>query len=647
MYNNIKKSDINQSLSNNFNHAISIFENIKSVKPTEQTTRDWDSFCNLLAQGFESTFKDTLLFGPYKLKQNTTRGNLNVEEISLLVFDIDDPQGKSLEDIKVLIKQFDCVIHTTWSHTNVNPRYRLIIRLKSKVSPNDYESVRKGFIFFNPELSSLFDKACSDIARAYYLYCFSGSNKGLASFFINKGEPLDPDLIKLPAPSNDANVKADFHSVANGVKEGGRNDALAVYVGGLINRGDSFEQCLEGVKIWNQNNQPPLELNEMTRTVNNIWNKHYKNSNIQAINTPFQSIATKIKQYKIVKAEDLLATLPLPRKWVIEDFLPRNIVAALIAAGGSGKSYLAMNLAISVASGGILFNKFMPSKEGRVVFISGEDDIAELQRRLHWSTSSLPKHVVERIGKNINFVDLADTFEAFTEKNRVGEVHMTNSVTNLISSIKESVGSEVDLIIVDPVSRFRGGEENLAVDTTRFVQALQMFTSQLNATVLCLHHVNKGAKSNGTGQNNARGSSALVDGVRLVMELNQLSEDEIKKLYGDTQVKLNILKLHCVKTNYTKPFDPIALNKGENGCLEVMTMVAGDHIKVSILREIKKTSLTKSQFKETYGKANGGMFSLSQKELVKKLEDFEKDGLVDIKEREPMTVTVKGEALIK
>ena len=646
MSNTIKKSDINQSLINNFNHAISIFENIKSVTPIEQPTLDWDSFCNLLAQGFESTVKDTLLFGPYKLKENTTRGNANVEEISLLVFDIDDPQGKSFDDIKVLIKKYDCVIHTTWSHTNENPRYRLIIRLKSKVSPLDYDLVRKGFMFFNSELSGLFDKACSDISRSYYLYCFSENNKGLATFFINKGEPLDPDLIKL-SPSNDTNVKTDFHSVANGVKKGGRNDALVVYVGGLIGRGDSYEQCLEGVKKWNQNNEPPLELNELTRTLDNIWNKHHKNSNVQAINTPFQSFAPEKKQYKIVRAEDLLATLPLPRKWVIDDFLPRNIVAALIAAGGSGKSYLAMNLAISVASGGILFNKFMPSKEGKVVFISGEDDIAELQRRLHWSTSSLPKHVVERIGKNINFVDLADTFEAFTEKNRAGEVHMTNSVTNLISSIKESVGSEVDLIIVDPVSRFRGGEENLAVDTTRFVQALQMFTSQLNATVLCLHHVNKGAKSNGTGQNNARGSSALVDGVRLVMELNQLSEDEVKKLYGDTQVKLNILNLHCVKTNYTKPFEPIALNKGENGCLEVMTMVAGDHIKVSILREIKKTSLTKSQFKETYGDAKGGMFRLSQKELVKKLEDFEKEGLIDIKEREPMTVTVKGEALIK
>lgn len=646
MNNYTKNIDINQLLSNNFNHAISIFENIKSVTPIEQPTLDWDSFCNLLAQGFESTVKDTLLFGPYKLKENTTRGNANVEEISLLVFDIDDPQGKSFDDIKVLIKKYDCVIHTTWSHTNENPRYRLIIRLKSKVSPLDYDLVRKGFMFFNSELSGLFDKACSDISRSYYLYCFSENNKGLATFFINRGEPLDPDLIKL-SPSNDTNVKTDFHSVANGVKKGGRNDALVVYVGGLIGRGDSYEQCLEGVKKWNQNNEPPLELNELTRTLDNIWNKHHKNSNVQAINTPFQSFAPEKKQYKIVRAEDLLATLPLPRKWVIDDFLPRNIVAALIAAGGSGKSYLAMNLAISVASGGILFNKFMPSKEGKVVFISGEDDIAELQRRLHWSTSSLPKHVVERIGKNINFVDLADTFEAFTEKNRAGEVHMTNSVTNLISSIKESVGSEVDLIIVDPVSRFRGGEENLAVDTTRFVQALQMFTSQLNATVLCLHHVNKGAKSNGTGQNNARGSSALVDGVRLVMELNQLSEDEVKKLYGDTQVKLNILNLHCVKTNYTKPFEPIALNKGENGCLEVMTMVAGDHIKVSILREIKKTSLTKSQFKETYGDAKGGMFRLSQKELVKKLEDFEKEGLIDIKEREPMTVTVKGEALIK
>ena len=186
MNNYTKNIDINQLLSNNFNHAISIFENIKSVTPIEQPTLDWDSFCNLLAQGFESTVKDTLLFGPYKLKENTTRGNANVEQISLLVFDIDDPQGKSFDDIKVLIKKYDCVIHTTWSHTNENPRYRLIIRLKNAVKHSDYDAVRKGFIFFNTELSNLFDKACSDIARAYYLYCFSESNKGLASFFINQ-----------------------------------------------------------------------------------------------------------------------------------------------------------------------------------------------------------------------------------------------------------------------------------------------------------------------------------------------------------------------------------------------------------------------------------------------------------------------------
>ena len=97
MYNNIKKSDINQSLSNNFNHAISIFENIKSVKPSEQTTLDWGSFCNILKEGFESPVKDTALFGPYKLKENTTRGNANVEEISLLVFEKMRPPSISQE----------------------------------------------------------------------------------------------------------------------------------------------------------------------------------------------------------------------------------------------------------------------------------------------------------------------------------------------------------------------------------------------------------------------------------------------------------------------------------------------------------------------------------------------------------------------
>lgn len=350
-------------------------------------------------------------------------------------------------------------------------------------------------------------------------------------------------------------------------------------------------------------------------------------------------------KFQLIPASDLLASPPPPRDWVIKNFLSSKIVAAIIAPGGAGKSYLAMHIAVSTASGSSLFSKFLPTKPSKVVFISGEDDKVELQRRIHAVTQDLPGSVKASISTNIFFIDFADSFELFTNKSMTGEVFMTDTPRMLVDCIKETVGDEVDLVIVDPISRFRGGEENSAADTTRFVQVLQFIRDKLNATVLTLHHVNKGAKSNGSSQNNARGSSAFIDGVRLVYELNVLSDEEIKKLYGSPLIMPRLLTLSTVKTNYGSPIDPLVLSKRIDGSLELFNIPAGEHQKLAILQEITVSSLTKTQFKETYGDVNG-KFGLSEKALVKKLDDYERENLIEIPNRMPMKLTKLGEALV-
>lgn len=350
-------------------------------------------------------------------------------------------------------------------------------------------------------------------------------------------------------------------------------------------------------------------------------------------------------KFTLIPASDLLASSPPPRNWVIKDFLSSKIVAAIIAPGGAGKSYLAMHIGVSASSGSSLFSKFLPTKPSKVVFISGEDDRIELQRRIHAVTQDLPASLKASVASNISFIDLADSFELFTNKSMVGEVYMTDVPNKLVESISEAVGEEVDLVIVDPISRFRGGEENSAADTTRFVQALQFIRDKLNTTVLTLHHVNKGAKSNGSSQNNARGSSAFIDGVRLVYELNVISDEEIKKVYGSPLIMPRLLTLSTVKTNYGSPIDPLVLSKRVDGSLELFNIPAGEHQKLAILQEIKISKLTKTQFKETYGDVNG-KFGLSEKSLVKKLDDFEREKLIEIASRSPMQLTKLGEAMI-
>jgi hypothetical protein len=106
-----------------------------------------------------------------------------------------------------------------------------------------------------------------------------------------------------------------------------------------------------------------------------------------------------------------------------------------------------------------------------------------------------------------------------------------------------------------------------------------------------------------------------------------------------------LLTLSTVKTNYGSPIDPLVLSKRIDGSLELFNIPAGEHQKLAILQEIKISKLTKTQFKETYGVVNG-KFGLSEKSLVKKLDDFEREKLIEIASRSPMQLTKLGESLI-
>src|SRR5690606_14169428 len=79
---------------------------------------------------------------------------------------------------------------------------------------------------------------------------------------------------------------------------------------------------------------------------------------------------------------------------------------------------------------------------------------------------------------------------------------------------------DLKLIIFDPVSRYRGGQENSNEDATRFIEAAERIAKATGATVLLLHHANKGSMSaEERNQNAARGASALTDGARWQMNL--------------------------------------------------------------------------------------------------------------------------------
>ena len=70
---------------------------------------------------------------------------------------------------------------------------------------------------------------------------------------------------------------------------------------------------------------------------------------------------------------------PRPQQWIVPDFVPERHLAVLYGDGGAGKSYLALAMALAIASGTHWLGR--PVLKGPVAYLDFEFDQDAQQRR--------------------------------------------------------------------------------------------------------------------------------------------------------------------------------------------------------------------------------------------------------------------------
>lgn len=195
-------------------------------------------------------------------------------------------------------------------------------------------------------------------------------------------------------------------------------------------------------------------------------------------------------------------------------------VGALVAPGATGKSYWALEAAMSVAcgvSGGDLL-QLQPQRIGRVVYLAGEDPEPVLIRRIH----AIGKHLSEEARENI-------------AENLIVQPVM-GAMLNIMDQRHRSRVTEfcvgTRLIVLDTLSRIHSLDENSNGDMARLLGTLEGVAATTGASVLYLHHVSKGSARDGQAdqQQAARGASALVDNARWCGFVARMTESEAKNL---------------------------------------------------------------------------------------------------------------------
>ena len=269
--------------------------------------------------------------------------------------------------------------------------------------------------------------------------------------------------------------------------------------------------------------------------------------------------------------------------------LTRGVVGGITASGGTGKTMFLQQLAHAMADGAG-FGPLKAAGRFRVLMLCGEDPQEEVHRRL-W-----------RIGKG-DFPDglcVASTAGQLPPLMHLVEGNPQRSPA--YDWLKTTIENHMplDVLILDPKSRFYGLDENNNDHATQWIACLEALTIEHNLTVLFSHHVSK-QRADTMGQAASRGASAIVDGARWMAGMTKLSDESAKRY--DISGPRDYIEFDITKNNYAAQLPAkFIFRRTENGLLEYAAL------------EAERRNTIK---KELYGAIRASDKKFSRRDLIK------------------------------
>jgi hypothetical protein len=234
-----------------------------------------------------------------------------------------------------------------------------------------------------------------------------------------------------------------------------------------------------------------------------------------------------------------------PRGWLLGNVLCRRFVSSLLAGGGVGKTALRVAQALALATGRPLTGEHV-FQRGRVLLVSLEDGADELRRRLR---AAMLHHGVSRADIAGWLFPAAPGLQSgklvITEKG----VHRSGPLLlRLVEVIKRRA---IDAVIIDPLVKAHGVEENSNPAMDFVVGTLASVAVEHDCAVDAPHHLRKGTPEAGNADQ-GRGGGAFKDGARLNYTLTTMTEEEAKSFGVGEDERHALIRMDSAKVNITR-----------------------------------------------------------------------------------------------
>lgn len=237
---------------------------------------------------------------------------------------------------------------------------------------------------------------------------------------------------------------------------------------------------------------------------------------------------------------DLITGPAPPIDWLVKGSLPRGVAALLAAMGDTGKSFKMLELGLRIATyderremlarpifGGNIV------AAGTVVFLTAEEDRKAIHRRLE---AVDPEGLRHKYAGRLKIVTLPDAGgpKPLIIVSGKGELQLTEDCKRLFDSLRRI--QDLALFMLDPTQAFVHANINADPAAAQFFcSTLAAIGAETGACALASHHMRKPdnngkeIETSAEARNAIRGTSALVDGVRVAHVMWPAPEGEAKK----------------------------------------------------------------------------------------------------------------------
>ena len=274
-----------------------------------------------------------------------------------------------------------------------------------------------------------------------------------------------------------------------------------------------------------------------------------------------------------------------PRLWIVPGLIPDRNVTDLSGDGGTGKSLLALQLAVAMATGTDWIG-MMPTPGG-ALYVSCEDEIDEIRRRAEAIAVQRGFELADLSDLHIADLTTAPATELAAPDKR-GRLTLTSVFDALEMTIRKL---KPKLVILDTRADAFGGSEIDRSQVRLFVRALRRLCLEHDLAILLISHPSLTGMISGTGQS---GSTAWGNGVRSRLNLERLPKENKDNPDADPDLRI----LTSKKSNYSGVHTSITLRwqhgvfcpegTGPAALDQIALERAADKRFIELLREFEK-----------------------------------------------------------